>query len=69
MLAAIAVVVCGLTGSDPSPPPQVPDTADRPQFRSTERQYRYRLRDPFEALFHPDGRMALSRGVVMRGYW
>ena len=26
------------------------------------------LRDAFEALFHPDGRMALSRGV-MRGYW
>jgi Ion channel len=26
------------------------------------------LRDAFEALFHPDGRMALSRGV-MRGVW
>jgi hypothetical protein len=26
------------------------------------------LRDAFEALFHPDGRMALSRGV-MGGYW
>jgi len=26
------------------------------------------LRDAFEALFHPDGRMALSR-AVMRGYW
>jgi len=26
------------------------------------------LRDAFEALFHPDGRMVLSR-AVMRGYW
>jgi MFS family permease len=46
MLAAITVMVCGLTGSDQSPPPQVPDTMDRPLFRPTERQHRYRLREP-----------------------
>ena len=28
----------------------------------------FALRDGFEALFHPDGRMLLSRGV-MRGWW
>jgi hypothetical protein len=46
MLAAIAVMVCGLTGSDQSPPRQAPDTPDGPLFRPTERQHRYRLREP-----------------------
>jgi MFS family permease len=46
MLAAIAVMVGGLTGSDPSRPPPLPDIADRPLFRPTERQHGYRFRDP-----------------------